>query len=192
MQGSEKSIGPESQAGYPEYSTGLIDLARAYDRARLSVHPSSWLMEHLATDAEQFVRGDGGLEDWTETRLRLLERHADRMGKAVEALIAAESASHFEVVPYPEGGLRVPAEIHALLGPSERPAFFYQTDDEALENAAAYRDTHHLIFYEGDGHVVSKECPAAVIEIWWPRLWLDPLVLDEKPGYGWTGYCHEI
>ena len=177
---------------FPEYSLTLLELASAHDRVRMSVHASTWLMDSLAGDEEQFTRGDGSLSDFADVRLRLLEEHTERMGRAVDSLIIAESKPHFEVVPDPKGGLKLPEEVSGLLAPFEMPVFFYHTEEEALAKAATYSGDHHLIFWEGDCHAVPKHYPASFIELWWPRIWCEPMVLDVKPPLGWSAYGHEL
>lgn len=174
--------------GLPTYSDTLVDLARSHDRARMAAHASRWLVDD---DQDQGVLGR-----WADSRLELLEQHLDRMGRAITSLIVAETRDCFEVGTDADGDLILPPRVVELLSPYEMPALFYmslhESEADVLAKTAHLRGEYYLILDEGDVHILPKAYPLSFVEVWWPRYFRDPLVLVDRPEYGWLSYGHEL
>ncbi|HHV7521267.1 TPA: hypothetical protein ACUNF5_002750 [Burkholderia orbicola] len=175
----------------PIYSAGLVELARTYDRARLAVHAAEWLDSDLR-DGGTYAEGDGGLEDWTAVRVGLLADHLGRLHDLLVTQIAAESTRHFDVVVDSNGKLALPPVVQEAFEPYELPEFFYRSDADLAHQAERYLAERYLIIEEGDAHAIPRAYPPSFVEIWWPRYFVDPLVLVENQRYGWTCFGHEL
>lgn len=176
-----------AEAGFPAYTNSLVSFARSYDRARLSTGATEWLFDTRRgtdDDLSTSVIGAYALE-----RLQLLNAQLEPMGTALEDMVIAESRPALEVTRDPSGTLMFPTCVRAMMDCIETPAFFYTDEADALAKGQVYRDTHYLILWADDCHLLPKTYPKAFFEVWWSLWWRDAVALDERPEYGWH-VCH--
>ncbi|MDO5947993.1 hypothetical protein [Burkholderia cepacia] len=176
----------------PDYSPTLVSLARSYDRARMATAATEWLLADLrGTDEDP---SSSVIGEFAEERVSLLRAQLDPMGEALEDLVIAQSLPWLEISRDSSGVLDFPESVREMMDCIEMPAFFYKEGDEAdaLAKGSAYRDSHYLILWVGDCHLLPKSYPKAFFEVWWSLWWRNAVALEEKPGYGWLVHHNEL
>lgn len=172
---------------FPAYTSSLVSFARGYDRARLATGATEWLFDSRRDTDDDLSKSTIG--EYAQERLELLRVQLQPMGDALEEMVIAQSRPHLEIARDASGTLIVPPCVHAMMGSIEMPTFFYTDEADALAKGEAYRDTHYLILWADDCHLLSKAYPRAFFEVWWSLWWRDAIALVERPDYGWA-VCH--
>jgi hypothetical protein len=178
---------PTLETQFPEYTRALVSFARGYDRARLATGATEWLFNFRRGTDDDFSKSVIG--EFAEERLQLLSAQLQPMGDALADMVIAQSRPHLEIVRDASGALIFPPCVHAMMECIEMPTFFYDGEADALAKGQAYRDTHYLILWADDCHLLPKRYPRAFVEVWWSLWWRDAVALVEQPDYGWT-VCH--
>ena len=186
----------------PHYSTGLVHLARAYDRAALAVAASNWHLAELQEDHDFFVDGDDSLSDYAQVRVRLLQDQLPAMLAAVEAMIAMESEPWFEVRLDGPHGLVMPPVVKERLAAwgGYDKSFSVPYGVDVLPHVSKHLGEHYVIVFDTDAFLLPRSFPKSFIEIWWRRNFFGTfgdhphyyeMALQENPAYGWDCYGHE-
>lgn len=158
-QGTRKSA---QDSPFPAYTHSLVSFARGYDRARLASGATEWLFDSRCDTDDDLSKSTIG--EYAQERLQLLRVQLQPMGDALEEMVIIQSRPHLEIARDASGTLIIPACVHTMMASIEMPTFFYTDEADALAKGAAYRDTHYLILWADDCHLLPKAYPRAFFE----------------------------
>lgn len=186
---------------YPNYSSHVLSIARAYDRAVMICEAGYWYFHDLKEiDPKTFGTFEKGRSPaWINHHLEMLNQSLEGMRRALGALIVQETQSLCLVELDQNGDVVVPDAVRALLPDHwDDSVYLGQLNGPVDRSVMASRvaeisDGRKAIVWDDDVHFFPHDMPDAFIEIWWRRLFggpgrddtLYPLYLEANNLYGW-------
>lgn len=183
---------------FPIYSTHVVSLARAYDRAVMLCESGFWYFHEIKEyDPQAYGTFDNGDDPaWINHHLEMLEQSLEGMRRALGALIVQETKSLCLVELYENGHVVVPDTVRALLPGLMDAVYLGKLNGPVDRSVMAARvaeisDGRKAIVFDDEVYFFPHDMPDDFIEIWWRRVFsgagdtLYTLYLEANKSYGW-------